>query len=307
MSAKQQIVSRDSGIINTIQQDAFHSSSSFYSSLDAQICAPSYDIEVHNLNLPGRGRGIYYSDRYCFLEYVELPEHKLKVRYPGISNHQSSIGKLIFIPPGVELEWHWEKGAQRTITCMFEVERLDMCAGYDWHWGNIDLSKTFNIQNDYLLMGMRKLGEEACSPGFASDLQIENMLAVMGIELYREFIKREALIAVDADCLSKNQLQNLQQYIYSNLSREISLEAIGSHCGISARELSRRFKSAMGITLRQYVANARVNKAKQLLANQQLMIKQVGYECGFRGPAAFVAAFRKTTGVTPAEYRKSHC
>jgi len=43
-----------------------------------------------------------------------------------------------------------------------------------------------------------------------------------------------------------------------------------------------------------------------MLSNPRLLIKQVGYECGFRGAAAFVAAFHKATGMTPAQYRQRY-
>jgi AraC family transcriptional regulator len=42
-----------------------------------------------------------------------------------------------------------------------------------------------------------------------------------------------------------------------------------------------------------------------LLGSRQLLIKQVAYECGFRNCAAFSAAFRKATGVTPESYRSA--
>ncbi|MFA7555737.1 MAG: AraC family transcriptional regulator [Spongiibacteraceae bacterium] len=307
MDREQQFIAHDAaGIMNSIQQQAFRTDSELYSCRDAQASAPAYDIEVHNLDLPSSGRGVYYSERHCFLEYVAVPEHSLSARYAGGIDHRS-IGQLIFIPPGVELEWHWEKGLQRTVTCMFEIERIAMLGGYDWRWDNIDLPTTFNIRNDYLLMGMRKLGEEVCSPGFGSELQIENMLAVMGIELHREFMNSRPVIELNPGRLSTRQLNLVRNYIYDNLSEEVSINSIASHCGLSARELSEQFKNTLGTTLRQFVASARVDKAKVLLANHQLMIKQVGYGCGFKGAAAFVAAFKKTTGVTPAEYRRRYC
>lgn len=307
MATEQQFFADGPGsALNTIQQQAFRTDSVLYSSRDAQASGPAYDIEVHKLKLPTAGRGVYYSQRHCFLEYVEVPEHKLCARYPRAAGERS-IGQLIFIPPGVELEWHWERGQQRAITCMFEVERIAMLSGYDWRWDNIDLPNTFNIQNEYLLTGMRKLGQEACAPGFASELQIESMLTIMGIELHREFIGRRPIIELNPRSLSTRQLNRVRDYIYANLGEEVSVHSIAKHCELSPRVLSEQFKNTLGTTLRQFVATARVDKAKALLENHHLMIKQVGYACGFNSAAAFVAAFRKTTGTTPAEYRKRNC
>lgn len=292
---------------HSIQKQAFQTNSVYFSSQDAQLSGAAYDIEVHQLNLPSAGRGVYYSASHCFLEYVELPDHSLSARYPGTRDRHRPIGQLIFIPPGVELEWQWGKGVQRAVTCMFEVERIAHCGAQQWRWDNVNLANTFNIKNDYLLTGMRKLGEEACAPGFASDLQIESLLAVMGIELYRQFIGRQSPVETSSQRLSTRQLQRVREFVHANLNEALTISSIAGHCDLSPRELSRQLKDSMGTTLRQFVANARIDEAKRLLANRQLMIKQVGYQCGFKGAAAFVAAFRKATGKTPAEYRQQYC
>lgn len=291
--------------MNTIQEQAFSSESSFISCCDAQLTSSAYDIEINQLNLPTAGRGIYYSASHCFLEYVMIPEHNLSARYPQV-NTQQSIGQLIFIPPGVELEWHWESGSQQTITCMFDVQRLGLLSALDWNWRDVDLSQTFNIRNDYLLNGMRKLGEEARSPGFASELQIESMLSVMAIELHRLFIDKTPTRIIDQCNLSTTQLNQIRDYIYSHITQAISIQAIAKANHLSARELSEQFKQTTGLTLRQFIATVRIELAKKLLTNRNLMIKQVGYECGFKGAAAFVAAFRKTTGLTPVQYREHY-
>lgn len=286
----------------TIQEKAFRTDFSLSSSLVAQLEGPAYDIEVNQLNLPTPGNGHYYSHSHCFLEYVMVPEHALSASYPSVQGKRP-IGQLIFIPPGVELEWHWQAGQQRTVTCMFELERIGALGGIDWDWSNIDLSRTFDIQNHYLLMGMRKLAEEAIEPGFASDIQIENTLSLMGIELHRQLLGQSPLRLAKSHSLGKSQLGQLREYVFAHLAEEISVTDLARLLEMNARELSESFKQSTGLTLRQFLANARVEKAKSLLAKRDLMIKQVGYQCGFKGPAAFVAAFRKITGYTPADYR----
>lgn len=291
--------------MNTIQEQAFRTDFSFISSCDAQISNAAYDIEVHQLNLPTPGHGFYYSDSHCFLEYVLMPEHSLSASYPRLHD-QRSIGQLIFIPPGAELEWHWDSGLQRTITCMFDVERIGLLAGLDWNWRNVDLSRTFNIQNDYLLNGMRKLGDEARMPGFASELQIESMLSVMAVELHRLFIAERAVPEISSYRLTTQQLSQIRDYIYKHIAESISVHDIARACDLPPRDLSEKFKQATGLTLRQFLAATRIERAKSLLSNRHLMVKQVGYECGFKGAAAFVAAFRKSTGLTPAQYRSQY-
>ena len=44
-------------------------------------------------------------------------------------------------------------------------------------------------------------------------------------------------------------------------------------------------------------------KAKTLLMDERLLVKEVAYLSGFQNAAAFTAAFRKATGQTPQEFR----
>lgn len=292
--------------VETIQSQAFQTSSPFVSSLDYQLAGTAYDIEINKLYLPEPGRGIYHSDSHCFLEYVLQPEHDLKGAYPKRID-QRPAGQLVFIPPGATLEWRWASGCQHTITCMFDPSRLGVLGAYPWEWGHVDLSSTLDIRSDYLVMGMRKLGEEARAPGFASELQIESTLTLMAFELRKQFMANRRCISPVTGRLSETQLRRVRDYVHGHLGSELNHLDIARACEINPRALSELFRNTIGVTLRHYIANARVMRARGLLANRELLIKQVGYDCGFRGAAAFGAAFRKATGMTPTEYRQRFC
>jgi AraC-like DNA-binding protein/quercetin dioxygenase-like cupin family protein len=75
----------------------------------------------------------------------------------------------------------------------------------------------------------------------------------------------------------------------------------GRNVGASGRTLARAFLAGTGMPFGQWRRLARLHAALQQLAAGQavgLVARQVGYET----PSAFVAAFRRETGVTPAAY-----
>ncbi|MAT49623.1 MAG: AraC family transcriptional regulator [Porticoccaceae bacterium] len=292
--------------MSSIQVQSFHTEDHFVSNLDSQVTGPGYDIEAHHLQLPSTGTGIYHSETHCFLQLVMVPGHILQGTYPCWHQNRS-VGQLVFVPPGATLEWHWASGSQRTVTCMFEVDKIGALGAYDWDWREVDLYKTLDIRNDYLVMGMRKLWQEARSPGFASELQIESTLTLMALELRKNFMKRTVNAEPARHRLADSKLRSIRDYIHANLGKGLALSDIAESNGLSSRALSELFRNTTGITIREFIANARLSKAKALLANRELLIKQVGYDCGFRGAAAFVAAFRKATGMTPTEYRQRFC
>lgn len=285
-------------------QEAFQTESPFFSCLDNQAMGSAYDIQINELRLPNAGEGVYRSDSHCFLQYVQFPDQQLQGSYPARIAGRN-VGQLMFVPPGATLEWRWSTGRQRAVSCMFDLKKIGQLGNYEWDWGEVDLSRTLDINNDYLLLGMRKLAEEARSPGFASELQIESTLTLMAFELRKQFFAGPQALVHDSDgCLGRDQLQRIHDYIQAHLKADITVADIARQCNLSPRVLATLYKKTTATTLRQTVAQARLDRARTMLANPRLMIKQVGYECGFRGAAAFVAAFHKATGVTPAQYRQ---
>lgn len=285
-------------------QEAFQTDSPFFSCLDNHVTGSGYDIQINELRLPNPGDGIYHSNSHCFLQYVVFRDQKLQGNYPNRIAGRN-VGQLMFVPPGATLEWHWSIGRQRAVSCMFDLESIGALGNYDWNWSEVDLSRTLDIKNDYLLLGMRKLAEEAKSPGFASELQIESTLTLMAFELRKQFFTRaRTLIHGSDNCLAPEKLQMIHDYIQAHLKTDITFADIARQCDLSPRVLATLYKNTTGTTLRQTVAQARLDRARTMLSNPHLLIKQIGYECGFRGAAAFVAAFHKATGMTPAQYRQ---
>jgi AraC family transcriptional regulator len=85
----------------------------------------------------------------------------------------------------------------------------------------------------------------------------------------------------------------------------VPLQALAAACGLSSRELPVMFKNTVGITLRSFVAASHIAKAKLLLSDPHLLVKQVAGRSGFESASAFTAAFRKATGMRPQQYREA--
>lgn len=73
--------------------------------------------------------------------------------------------------------------------------------------------------------------------------------------------------------------------------------------GLSRTYFSPVFKDVAGMRLQDYLSQARINKAKDLLSDINLTIKQIAYEVGFRDPNHFSRTFKKKTGITPTNWR----
>jgi len=64
------------------------------------------------------------------------------------------------------------------------------------------------------------------------------------------------------------------------------------------------FAALWGTSLTHYIARHRVLHAQRLLAASDLKIEAIALQSGFGSTRQFFDVFRKTTGVTPADYRR---
>ena len=78
---------------------------------------------------------------------------------------------------------------------------------------------------------------------------------------------------------------------------------MAEEASISPNHFSSIFSQEMGITFIEYLIQKRMERAKQLLRTTQLRSSENAYQVGYRDPHYFSSTFRKTQGMTAAEYR----
>jgi AraC-like DNA-binding protein len=84
-----------------------------------------------------------------------------------------------------------------------------------------------------------------------------------------------------------------------------SVKQLASKVGLSANYLSSLFHSQVGTTIRQYISDRRIEKAKIYLADSSCSIKEVAYRLHFQNAYHFSNAFRRATGIRPSTYQMS--
>ena len=274
--------------------------------VEGRICDDAYDIQIHNVDWTEPGEATFEPMNYCFLELPYLPARNIYCSYdPRIERRErQTIDNILLVPPGATLYAAWTRGHQRTLSCMFDLSKLGLLGGFEWCWENIDLDSTINIHNPFLESLLRRLAEETASPGFASKLQTDSLLTLIAFELRRHYPGLGCPARPDNGRLHPSQLQTLTDLIEASRGLGPSLVELSAACGLQPRQLSEKFKNTLGVTLRQYIAESRIKKARALLQDDQLLVKEVAYICGFQNAAAFTAAFRKATALTPQEYRE---
>lgn len=101
-----------------------------------------------------------------------------------------------------------------------------------------------------------------------------------------------------------NVMDRAKQYIGLHFTEELSLEETAEHVHLNPHYFSKVFKQQVGATFIDYLTGLRIDKAKQLIASaDELALKEVCFEVGYKDPNYFSRVFKRVTGLTPTEYR----
>ena len=120
-------------------------------------------------------------------------------------------------------------------------------------------------------------------------------------ELCKTIIDRSAGKSVEKSDIVQRALDYMEQnYQDSNLTMNV----LARHLQISTVMLSVEFKNMMEISPSNYLANLRIKKAKELLRETDMLIKEISLAVGYEDDHVLTRWFKKYTGITPGQYRE---
>ncbi|MBD2465228.1 helix-turn-helix transcriptional regulator [Oscillatoria sp. FACHB-1407] len=105
------------------------------------------------------------------------------------------------------------------------------------------------------------------------------------------------------DGLPLYKLQRVIDYMHQHLHQEIQLADLAKVAKMSQFYFCHLFKQSMGTSPYQFLIQQRVERAKQLLQDEEMTISEIALECGFSNQSHFTRRFRQLTGITPKVYR----
>jgi len=102
----------------------------------------------------------------------------------------------------------------------------------------------------------------------------------------------------------KEQLfQDICDYVSWHLTENLKVSQVANYFGYNEKYLTTFFKQRAGISLKQYILQIKMERAKASLSETTEPVSQIAFQLGFTDAHNFSNAFRKVTGLSPTEYR----
>lgn len=112
-------------------------------------------------------------------------------------------------------------------------------------------------------------------------------------------------LLVELDTQTGDLAAQVRSYLAACAGRPPTAAEAAAVLGMSERSL-RRGLSKERTGFRDLAQDVRLQRAAELLADQRVAIEEIARRLGYSEPAAFIHAFRRWTGVSPARFRREH-
>jgi len=94
-------------------------------------------------------------------------------------------------------------------------------------------------------------------------------------------------------------------FIQENFQHPLSRESVAEHFGLAPNHISRLFRQEGSMRFNDYLNLVRINRAKFMLRNYNMTLKEVSAKCGYGEVAYFCRLFKRINKETPTDYRAS--
>ncbi|MDF2650799.1 MAG: AraC family transcriptional regulator [Paenibacillus sp.] len=165
-----------------------------------------------------------------------------------------------------------------------------------------------------LLSSMRKMSFQQLQQ---NDLLGRNILSLEGISRFTALERLEEwMTQTIRDIISfklehniskkKDVITEIKKYITEHYNESISLAELSARFFINPSYLSQLFKQKTGDTYLNFLAQVRINKAKEFLEKTDLKVYEICKNVGYSDTQHFARLFEKQTGYKPGEYRRKN-
>src|SRR5579863_4835894 len=219
----------------------------------------------------------------------------------------SDPGAINLTAAGVEGAWE-ANAPSRAAVVVIRSEFLSRVI--EEHWGadsrRVEIINQFLVRDPVVEAVVLNLTREVVGGSPGGRLYADSGCEFLAHHLIHRYsnLSRAPLRSVGG--LSTRRLRIVLDYIENTLDQSIKLRELAALAGVSVRHFERAFRQSTGVSPHAYVLDRRLRMGRDLLINHpDLPIEHIGVRLGFSSSSHFSSAFRRQTGLTPQNFRKT--
>jgi AraC family transcriptional regulator len=305
---------------------AFPSLATLDGSAESTLVPHSINPTVHaNRTLDGdavHGELLTFAKRDAAeLEFL-LPSHLVILLPDGISggcewSNGSQVGKLPFVAPNTILFnpardylWIRKRTSQRGCRMLLLtidpalVNRLDVG---DVNVAELQFRQQIGIEDQGVRLALLAIKQEIEAPGLNSRSYIDTLLMLLLTLLMRcasNFATPRQPVYVKGG-LPNWRLKLALELLEADPTKTPSLAELAAPLQLHPTFFCRAFKQSTGLSPHRYLLAHRINRAKEMMKDQNRTLTEIALDCGFSSPSQLSVVFKRIAGVSPRIYRLS--
>jgi AraC family transcriptional regulator len=229
------------------------------------------------------------------------PVANATVQVEGGQTRQLTISGISFVPAGVTVRSMMGAGA--VIGVLQSPASYDAVANEVAGPAAASFEPVWSMNDPVLETLIHLLLAEIDSP-FSDNLAADALNRAIALQLMRGAVGNAAGRLASVGKLARDRLARVLDYIESRLDEPLTLAEIAEQANLSPFHFSRCFKRTLGVSLANFVAMRRIERATALLVQSRQPLAEIALAVGFENQASFTRRFQRETGLTPGRFRK---
>ena len=171
--------------------------------------------------------------------------------------------------------------------------------------GPVELLDIFGARDARIEDIARRLVGEIKGDALAGRLYAESLATELAVHLLRHYSTASKPTNGASRMLPRYKLQRVTDYINDNLREDLTLSKISAVLSMSPYHFAHAFRQTTGLAPHRYVIQRRIERARFLLRETDLLITEIAHQVGYANQSNFSVVFHQFTGQTPRGFRNN--
>jgi AraC family transcriptional regulator len=212
--------------------------------------------------------------------------------------------RLTFVPAGSSF-FGWQEPETLTRVTYFYIDPQGPLIDPELRFDGDGLAPRLFFEDAPLWGTAEKLTQELERGENADRYYVEALSVVLVSEIARLNRPDRGGQTTARGGLAAWQRRAVAAQIEAHVTEPLSPVALAKQVRLSPRHFARAFKQSFGQPPHQYQLSRRIERAKGLLGQDEMSVTEIAHSLGFADTSAFSTTFRRFTGATPRDYRRT--